>query len=80
MTAGITILNSLVSGKIQTSVGYSYQDYKLSESSQKIIQHTGKADLYCQVAKKTFLSVNYEITFEPNRTYNRLYLQAIKRF
>jgi len=80
MTAGITILNSLASGKIQTSVGYSYQDYKLSESSQKIIQHTGKADLYCQVAKKTFLSVNYEITFEPNRTYNRLYLQAIKRF
>jgi hypothetical protein len=80
ITAGITILNSMASGKIQTSAGYNYQDYKLSESNQKIIQHTGKADLYWQVARKTFLSLNYEITFEPNKTYNRLYLQIMKRF
>ena len=80
ITAGITILNSMISGKVQTSAGYSYQDYKLSEINQKIIQHTGKADIYWQIAKKAFLSLNYEITFEQNKTYNRLYLQIMKRF
>jgi hypothetical protein len=80
ITAGITILNSMASGKVQTSAGYSYQDYRLSESRQNTIQHTGKADLYWQFAQKTFLSLNYEITLEPNKTYNRLYLQIMKRF
>ncbi len=80
ITAGLTIMNSLVSGKVQTSAGYTYQDYKLSESNQKIIQHTGKADLYWQVVPKIFLSLDYEITFEPNKTYNRIYLQLMKRF
>lgn len=76
----ISLLNTLAGGKLQAGVGYSYQDYRMPEASQNLIQHTGKADLYWTPAKKLSLSASYEAVFESRNLYNRLYLQVIKRF
>ncbi len=78
--SGISLTNSMLAGKIQTGVGYNYQDYRLPESLQNIVQHTGRADIYWQAAKKLSLSLNYEVTKETRTTYNRLYLQVRRRF
>ena len=77
---GITLLKNMSAGKIQTSVGYNYQDYTIPEGGLKIRQHMGKADFYWQAGRKTSISLNYEITFEARNQYNRLYVQIMKRF
>lgn len=80
INGGIGLINNISKGKIQTGIGYNYQDYRLPEGRQNLRQHTGKADLYWQIAKKTSFSLNYEITYESGDRYNRLYLQVTKRF
>jgi len=80
LNGGVSLLNTLLMGKIQTGIGYSYQDYRLPEGQLDIIRHTGKADLFWQAPGKISASLNYEITFEAGDIYNRLYLQVSKRF
>ncbi len=78
--AGVSISNGFSNGRVQTGIGYSYQDYKLPEGQQNIIQHTAKADLYWQAAAKTSFSLNYEIALETSEIFNRLYIQVRQRF
>lgn len=78
--AGLSLSNSLSAGRIQISTGYRYQNYSLRESPQDIVQHTGRTDFSWQFTKKASLSLNYELTFEENRRFNRLYAQIRKRF
>ena len=80
LNGGIALTKSILKGKVQTGAGYSYQKYRLPESFRNIIQHTGRADLYFELLRKMFVSLNYEVTFEGQRNFNRLYIQATKRF
>ncbi len=78
--AGIALSNSFQKGKVQTGIGYNYQDYRIPEGRQNLAQHTARADLYWQASTKTSLSVNYEVSLEKRDIYNRLYIQIRQRF
>jgi hypothetical protein len=77
---GADISKDLFKGKLQTSLGYRYEDYSLMESTTGVVQNIGEISLYWQIARKIFFSANYEGTFEKNNKYNRIYLQLRKRF
>jgi len=78
--AGLTLLKDFRGGKVQTGMGYHMVDNRLPESQVDIIQHIGEMNLYWNFLKKLSLSVNYEGTFEPENSYNRIYLQLRSRF
>ena len=78
--AGLNLLKDLAGGKVQTSIGYHLVDNTMPENRTNIIQHIGEVNLYWQFYEKMSLSVSYEGTFEPGKSYNRVYLQARKRF
>ncbi len=79
-TAGLSISGGLMQGKIQAGAGYSYENYTLPETSQSIIQHIARVDLYLQATNKLSLSLNYEATIGSGITYNRVYAQIMRRF
>lgn len=78
--AGLTLLKDFPGGKIQTGMGYSFVDNTLAESQSDLIQHIGEINLYWLFSKTLSLSVNYEGTFEPDGSFNRIYLQLRNRF
>lgn len=78
--AGINILKDFPGGKVQTGMGYHLVNNTLPESQIDVIQHIGEINLYWQLHKKLSFSVNYEGTFERNKSYNRIYLQIRSRF
>ena len=78
--AGLTLLKDFPGGKIQTGMGYHFVDNTLPESNADVIQHIGEINLSLQFLKKMSLSVNYEGTFEPEKSFNRIYLQLRSRF
>ena len=78
--AGLTLLKDFPGGKIQTGMGYHFVNNTLPESQADIIQHIGEINLYWLFSKKMSLSVNYEGTFEPDNSFNRIYLQLRTRF
>jgi hypothetical protein len=77
---GADISKELLKGRLQTSLGYRYEDYSLMESQLGVVQSIGEVSIYWQLARKIFFSANYEGTFEKNNKYNRVYLQISKRF
>ncbi len=77
---GATVSRDLFNGKLTTSIGYQYVDYRLPESSQDIRQNIGEINLYWQFARKMSFGINYEGTFEQQNKYSMLYLQIRKRF
>jgi len=78
--AGLNLLKDFPGGKVQTGIGYHLVDNTLPENRTNIIQHVGEINLYWQFYEKMSLSVSYEGTFEPGKSYNRVYLQVRKRF
>lgn len=80
LNSGMTLRKSLADGRLQAGAGYNFQDYRMYETTEKIVQHTGRAELYWQAPLKIFLTADLEVTFENSRIYKRLYLQVIKRF
>ena len=78
--AGLNILKDFPGGKVQTGIGYHLVDNTLPENRSNIIQHIGEINIYWQFYEKMSLSVSYEGTFEPGKSYNRVYLQVRKRF
>ena len=79
-TAALNIAGDFYNGKIRPGIGYRYVDYALPENSIGIIQNIAEVNLAVNLARKLFLSVNYEGTFESAAKYNRVYLQLRKRF
>jgi hypothetical protein len=59
---GATISRDLFKGKFQTSLGYRYTDYRLTESPKSVIQNIGEINLYWQLSKNISFSANYEGT------------------
>ncbi len=80
LNSGISIQKYFSKGKINAATGYYYQEYNYDEGSEKIKQHTGRFDIFWQGPAKFSFSADYEIAFERERIYNRLYLQIMKRF
>ena len=78
--AGLNILKEYPGGKIQTGMGYHFVDNTLPESQADVIQHIGEVNLNWLFSKKMSLSVNYEGTFEQDKSFNRIYLQLRTRF
>lgn len=77
---GLNLTKDLMSGKLQTGIGYRYLDYHLPESLVSIIQNVGETYLVWQINKKMSFSMNYEGTFEITDQFNRLYVQVRRRF
>ncbi len=77
---GASLSRDFFSGKLYTSIGYHYMDYKYPESLQNTVQNVGEMNLTWQIAKKMSFSVNWEGTFEKQYKYNSLYLQIRRRF
>jgi len=77
---GGSISKDLFKGKIQTSIGYRFVDYRYQESLLNVVQNIGEASIFFQFAKKMSFSVNYEGTFDKKDIYNMLFLQIRRRF
>ena len=77
---GMTVSRELFKGKVQSSIGYRYVNYILTNNQPDIIQNIGEMSLSWQLSKNIFFSLNYEGTFEQKNRYNRFYLQLRKRF
>jgi hypothetical protein len=77
---GADITKDFFKSRLQTSLGYRYENYTLPESQLSVLQHIGEMSLYWQLSRKISFSVNYEGTFEQHNKYNRIYLQIRKRF
>jgi hypothetical protein len=77
---GANISKDLFKGRLQTSLGYRYEDYTLPESKLAILQNIGEMSLFWQFSRKMSFSANYEGTFEKKNKYTRVYLQLRKRF
>ena len=80
LNSGLSFQKYFSGGKLNVATGYYYQEYNYNEGGGKIRQHTGRFDLYLQGPAKFSFSADYEIAFERERIYNRLYLQLMKRF
>ena len=80
LNEGITLRKSMLDGSLQAGAGYSFHDYRMYENTEKVVQHTGRAELYWQAPLGISLSADLEVAFENSRIYKRLILQAIKRF
>lgn len=80
LTTGFNLSGDYLNGKLQAAVGYHFSDFKLPESSVKIIQNTGEVSLSVLPVTNLFLSAIYEGTVENKDLYNRLYLQIRFRF
>lgn len=77
---GLNITRDFFKGSVQSSIGYRYVNYNLPANQKDIKQNIGEMSLSWQITRTTFLSINYEGTFENQDRYNRFYLQFRKRF
>lgn len=77
---GLKFNKDLFNGKLFSSFGYRYVDYKFSNSGTTLIQHVGELDLSWRLSRKMSVSINYEGTFEKLTNYNRVYFSVTKRF
>jgi hypothetical protein len=78
--AGLNLFKDFTGGKVQTGISYHLVDNTLPENQSGIIQHIGEINLNWQFYEKMSLSVSYEGTFEPGKSYNRVYMQVRKGF
>ena len=80
MVVGLRLNRDFFNGNIQTGLGYSYADYKFSESLVTAGQNVAEINLAWQLKRKMSFSVSYEGTFERSDTYTRIYILLRKRF
>lgn len=80
MIYGLKFNKDLFNGKLFSSFGYRYVDYKFLNSGTTLNQNIGELDLSWRMSKKMSVSINYEGTFEKSANYNRVYFSLIKRF
>ena len=74
------ISRDLIPGKLNGGVKYRYVDYLYLKSEMNLAQSVFEANISWTVYSKLSLSVYYEGTFEPNVSYNRLYINISQRF
>ena len=77
---GVTLYKDLLNGDINLGMGYKKVDYNFPNGADKFLQNIGSVDLSWRLTKNTYLSMNYEGTFQEVATYSRLYLNLNVRF
>jgi hypothetical protein len=77
---GIRLNKDLVSGKINTGLGYQYVDYNFSTSNTGLTEHIANLDFSWLINRKLSFSVYCEKTFEKPVSNTRIYANLIKRF
>jgi len=80
MVYGLKLNKDLFSGKMSCGLNYRYVNYLFENSSNNLSQHIAELDLSINFSRKFSLSADYELTFENQTVYNRVYLSVIKRF
>ena len=77
---GATISRDILPGKISADLEYRYADFKFSNSENREIQNIAEISLSWRIAKKLYLSADYEATFEQNNNAQRIFLNLTQRF
>lgn len=67
-------------GKLAAGIGYRHVDYRFSYGGSNLAQHMAEANLSWRIMKKLSCNFFYEGTFDPNSTFNRLYINITQRF
>ncbi len=70
----------IIPGKLNGGLKYRYVDYLYQRSEMNLEQNVFEANISWKIYKKLSLSVYYEGTFEPQVSYNRLYINLSQRF
>jgi hypothetical protein len=71
---------SLISDRINFSIGYSYANYQIQKAEKQLIQHIAELNISAEIIKKLSLSLSFETNYEKPIQFNRLYLLIRKRF
>lgn len=77
---GGNLSRDLVKGKLSTTIGYKYIDYRFVQSQSGQKQHVGEISFNWRIMKKLSAAAYYEGTFEQKYTLNRIYVQLSKSF
>lgn len=77
---GVSFSKNLLQGKVQTTLGYRYLDYKFTGNNQNMKQNIAEMSVFWLVYKNISLSLSYDGTFEQKFRYNMIYFQLRKRF
>lgn len=77
---GIQFLKDFFDYKLQGNLNYRFTNFNYTNNLTTLIQHIAGADLSYQVNKKTYISVNYELTLQKDQNYSRLYLNLRRKF
>jgi hypothetical protein len=77
---GVTFYKDLFNGEINIGIGFKKIDYTFPGGANKFLQNIGSVDISWRFLKNTFLSMNYEGTFQEISTYSRLYIGLNARF
>ena len=77
---GIRMNKDIVSGKINTGLGYQYVDYQFLSSNTSLTEHIATLDFSWRINRKLSFSVYVEKTFEEPVSNTRIYANLIKRF
>lgn len=77
---GIRLDKNILSGKLNTSVGYQRVDFQYQANAGNLKQQIGQFELMYQISRKFSMSANYEGTFDKQTNYHYIYFSAIQRF
>ncbi|MGE5427558.1 MAG: hypothetical protein ACM3O8_06660 [Methylococcaceae bacterium] len=77
---GIRLDKNLLSGKLNTSIGYQKVDFQYQANAVDLKQQIGQFEFMYQISRKFSVSANYEGTFDKQTHYHNIYFSAIQRF
>jgi hypothetical protein len=76
----VNLNKDLFNGEMNIGLGYKKIDYSYPGSAVKILQNIGSADISWRIFSNTFISCNYEGTFQDVSSYSRIYIGVNVRF
>lgn len=77
---GVRIYRDLFKGKVYAEAQYRHTDYRYGASEVSLGQHIAGLNLSWRIRKKLSLAVNFEGEYQPQRTFYRIYGNAVQRF
>ena len=77
---GIRLDKNMLSGKLNTAVGYQRVDFQYQANPSNLEQQIAQFELMYQISRKFSVSANYEGTFDKQTNYHNIYLSVIQRF
>lgn len=77
---GIRLDKNILSGKLNTSIGYQKVDFQYQANAGDLKQQIGQFEFMYQISRKFSVSANYEGTFDEQTHYHNIYFSAIQRF